>query len=260
MSKLLMCPPTYYGIEYEINPWMKVERKVNNQLALKQWEKLYRTLKICGADISLVKPLAGWPDMVFTANAGLFYQKKIILSRFKYKERQGETPTFRAWFEQTHPVLDIPLKAGFFEGEGDALFAGKTLFAGFGFRTDKDFYHQANITAPLILCELVDPYFYHLDTCFCPLNENLAIWHPDAFTSDSRQAMSQQLELIAVKANEAKQFACNAVVLGKKIVLPSNCPDISKTLTQRGFEVYACDMTEYLKAGGACKCLVLKLN
>ena len=27
--RILMCPPDYYGIEYEINPWMHVERGRN---------------------------------------------------------------------------------------------------------------------------------------------------------------------------------------------------------------------------------------
>ena len=105
-----------------------------------------------------------------------------------------------------------------------------------------------------------NPYFYHLDTCFCPLNAELAIWYPPAFTPDSQERMSKQIELIPVVAEEAKRFACNAVVLNKQVILPTYCPQISAALEKRGFTVYACDMDEYLKAGGACKCLTLKLN
>ncbi len=31
--RILMCPPDYYGIEYEINPWMSVARAADTPLA-----------------------------------------------------------------------------------------------------------------------------------------------------------------------------------------------------------------------------------
>ena len=83
--KILMCRPDYYGIKYEINPWMNIEHKVRQDVAKNQWENLYKTLITCGAHIELVPPASDWPDMVFTANAGLLYQHKIVLPHFKYK-------------------------------------------------------------------------------------------------------------------------------------------------------------------------------
>ena len=32
-----MCPPDYYGIEYEINPWMSRSRNSIAELAREQW-------------------------------------------------------------------------------------------------------------------------------------------------------------------------------------------------------------------------------
>src|SRR3990167_11552770 len=98
--QFLMCRPNYYGIKYEINPWMNIKQIVDHPKAVSQWELLYQTMKNIGAEISLISPIEGWPDMVFTANAGLPYQQKIILSHFKYAERQGEEPYFRAWFDK----------------------------------------------------------------------------------------------------------------------------------------------------------------
>lgn len=261
--KILMCRPDYYGIEYEINPWMDITHKVNHTTAIKQWETLYQTIQHCGAHVELVAPVTGWPDMVFTANAGMLYQDNVVLSHFKHKERQGEVPYFKDWFSQAgFKVINNSTSIPFFEGAGDALAAGETLFAGYGFRTDKRFYEQASYLdqTKIVYCELTDPYFYHLDTCFCPLNENLAIWYPGAFTKESQKRMSAAIELIAVKEDEAKRFACNAVVLGKQVVLPTECPHITDELEKRGFTVHACDMNEYLKAGGACKCLTLRLD
>ncbi len=264
MIRILMCRPDYYGIEYAINPWMDVTKKANHLLALKQWESLYQILLKCGAEIDLVSPATGWPDMVFTANAGLFYKNKILLSHFKYKERQGELPYFQAWFEKSgfdianHIKNDTP----YFEGAGDALLAGDQLFVGYGFRSEHRFYKQESLFNhhPLIECELVNPHYYHLDTCFCPLNETLAIWYPAAFSLESQKKIAAAIELIDVNDEEAKKFACNAVVLDNNIILPTGCPKISAELEKRGLTIHAQEMSEYLKAGGACKCLTLRIN
>lgn len=261
-----MCRPEFYGVEYEINPWMDVSKKVNHSLAVTQWEALYKTILDCNAKVELVKPVAGLPDMVFTANAGLLYNNKIILSHFKHKERQGETFYFKNWFTQhgyetvADPLSDPSIP--YFEGAGDALLAGDKLFAGFGFRTLKNFYEKIPVfnSGKLIYCELVNPYFYHIDTCFCPLNENQAIWFPNAFSEASQKVMQENIELFPVVEDEAKRFACNSVVIDQHIILPSGCPQLTATLEEIGFTVHACDMDEYLKAGGACKCLTMRLD
>lgn len=262
--RVLMCRPDYYGVQYEINPWMSLDQQVNHTLALKQWDKLYETIKYCGAKVDLVEPVDGWPDMVFTANAGMVYQNRIVLAHFKYKERQGEVPHFKNWFMNAgfDVINQADSNTPFFEGAGDALSAGKYLFAGFGFRSEKRFYEEASYLDQnmLVYCELIDPYFYHLDTCFCPISDELAIWYPSAFTPDSQKYMSEKIQLIAVNEDEAKRFACNAVVLGNNIVLPTGCPEVTKELHKYSYAVYSCDMQEYLKAGGACKCLTLRLD
>lgn len=259
--KILMCRPDYYGIEYEINPWMSLTHHVDRTGAKKQWETLYKTISECDTEVLLVPPVPGWPDMVFTANAGLVYQNKFLLSHFKFKERQGEEKYFEDWFKR-HRFEKVEVNnSGFFEGAGDALYAGDILFVGYGFRSEQPFYQKTAFfdQNKLVYCELVNPYFYHLDTCFCPLNENLAIWYPDAFSADSQKRMKEKIQLIDVEIEEAKRFACNAVVLGKHVIVPTECPKITAELGKRGFTVHACNMDEFLKAGGACKCLTLRL-
>lgn len=263
--KFLMCKPEYYGIAYEINPWMNLKCKVDHDLASTQWDKLYQVMTHCGAEILLISPASDWPDMVFTANAGLFYQNSIVLSHFKYKERQGESPYYQAWFAQAgFDLLNLPTDtpSPYFEGAGDALLAGEQLFVAFGFRSERSFYEKASYfdQRKLVYCELVNPYFYHLDTCFCPLNDHLAICYLDAFNEGTQKKLADHIELIFVNEEEAKQFACNAVVIDQHVILPTQCPKLSLMLQKKGFEVHACDMSEYLKAGGACKCLTLRLD
>src|ERR1041384_1919209 len=136
MRKLLLCPPDYYGIEYEINPWMSRERGADTALVQEQWRGLYDKLVSLGYEVHLVPPKPKLPDMVFTANAGLTVGKIFIPSNFRHKERAAEAPFFADWMkEHGYEVTWLPADQ-FFEGEGDALFTDDTLFCGYKFRTD----------------------------------------------------------------------------------------------------------------------------
>jgi len=134
MRELLLCPPDYYGIEYEINPWMSRARGAEAALVQKQWEQLHATLSKLDCKVHLIAPQPGLPDMVFTANAGLTVGRKFIPSNFRHKERAGEQPFFAKWMEQrSYEVRWLPENL-YFEGEGDALFSGDVLFCGYKFR------------------------------------------------------------------------------------------------------------------------------
>lgn len=260
--KILMCKPTYYDIEYEINPWMNKRIKPDLLKAALQWQQLYDTIKRCGVEVMLVEPQKGLPDMVFTANAGLVQQSTVLLSDFRHPERQGEKHYFKQWFIKAGYQLvdkDVSTVEYCFEGEGDALFSQKTLFAGFGIRTDKAYYANVNKFSieQIVYCELIDPYFYHLDTCFCPLDGTHGFWWPAAFTSRSQAEMQAAIDLFAIPEKEAKLFACNAVVIDKMVIIPAGCPVTTNYLQALGYEVQSCEMSEFIKAGGACKCLTL---
>jgi N-dimethylarginine dimethylaminohydrolase len=264
--RVLMCRPDYYDIEYEINPWMNKTRKANHQRAVEQWEGLFQVIQECGAKVELVPPVRGLPDMTFAANAGLLYDGKIILANFKVIERKGEVSYTQSWFEKAgfnvvnRPGIDQHIS--YFEGAGDALHTTNKLFVGCGFRSEREFYENSEHFDPkkLVICELVNPYYYHIDTCFCPLNDHQAIWFPAAFSKESRERMSQEIELIAVEEEEARRFACNSVVLNQYVIMPSGCPKLGEILKSRGFTVRSCEVDEYIKAGGACKCLTMKLE
>lgn len=259
---ILMCEPRYYEIAYEINPWMKREHASDSALALAQWIALKKIIIECGATVELITPIKGWPDMVFTANAGLVIDKKIFLANFKHPERQGERDYFQKWFEEAQFEIITDMKRVAFEGAGDALFAGKTLFLASGFRSDAAIAEQLAAIGDFFIvnCQLVDPYFYHIDTCFCPLNDTQAIWWPAAFDAESQKKLSNTLELFAVTEEDARKFACNAVVINKQVIIPSGCDTTAALLTNLGFTAHQADMSEYIKAGGACKCLTLKMS
>jgi len=260
MRNLLLCPPDHYGIEYEINPWMSRERGADKPLVQAQWKGLFDQLSKLDCKVELITPQPGLPDMVFTANAGLTVGKKFIPSNFRHKERSGEAQFFADWMEaRGYEIIWLP-KELYFEGEGDALFGRDVLFCGYKFRSDINSHRAlADLLGCLVVSvELVDPRFYHIDTCFSPLPDGGAVWFPDAFDEYGQRAIREHLQnLIEVAPEEAAHFSCNAVVLGHDIVLPEGAPKLVTQLRDRGYTCHPLPMTEFLKAGGACKCLTM---
>jgi N-dimethylarginine dimethylaminohydrolase len=264
MAQILMCPPEYFGIEYEINPWMDRARGVDHQRAVAQWQCLYETLTgPVGAAVELIDPRPGLPDMVFTANAGLVSGKRFIPSRFRHAVRAGEEPFFRQWFEaREFEVLPLP-EGCIFEGAGDALACGETLYAGYHFRSHVHSHREVSrlLNQRVLSLELTDPRFYHLDTCFCPLDADSAIYYPGAFDRYAQQVLASGIRrLVAAPPEDAALFGCNAVVVDRHVVLNAGCEGLQAQLEEIGYTVHPVDLSEYLKSGGAAKCLTLRLD
>ncbi|ACK66743.1 LOR/SDH bifunctional protein conserved domain protein [Rippkaea orientalis PCC 8801] len=265
--RFLMCAPDHYDVDYVINPWMEGNiHKSTRDRAVEQWQNLYHIIKD-RAIVDLVEPQKGWPDMVFTANAGLVLGDNVVLSRFYHKERQGEEPHFKKWFEDNgFTVYEMPPDLPF-EGAGDALFdrEGRWLWAGYGFRSELDShpYIAQWLDTEVLSLRLMDERFYHLDTCFCPLTGGYLLYYPPAFDAYSNRLIELRIpaeKRIVVEEPDAVNFACNAVNINSTIVMNKISDGLQKRLTDVGFEVVQTSLTEFLKAGGAAKCLTLRVT
>ena len=261
--RILMCPPDYFGIEYEINPWMNVRVGSDTVLSRHQWTALHDTLQELGVAIDRLDPVPGLPDLVFTANAGVVYRNLFLSSRFRFGVRQGETAHFEDWARgRGFEVVTLP-EGSHFEGAGDALFCGETLFAGYRFRSDVRSHQWVGerLGVEVLPMELVDPRFYHLDTCFCPLAPDRALYYPGAFDDYGRSVLRDRIpHLIEVAAEEAASFSCNAVVVGSTVVLNEGAPKLADNLRDAGYAVRPLGFSEFIKSGGSAKCLTLRID
>lgn len=261
--RYLMCPPTFFGIAYEINPWMHTEVQVDRDRAQEQWDGLVATLTAAGASIETMDPVEGLPDIVFTANAGLVDGNTFIPARFRHPERQGEVPYDIEWFERNgYEVAALPDDV-IFEGAGDALPFSGTLLC--GYRTRSSAAAHAVVSkltgAATRSLELVDHRLYHLDLTFCPLDDRRAIVAPVAWDAYGRRVVEALVpEPLALDADETAAFVCNSVVVGSSIVMPACPPRVGRQLESWGFDVAVVDVSEFQKAGGACRCLTLALD
>ena len=265
-ATFLMCPPNLYDVDYVINPWMAGNVHASSRTrAAEQWRSLHEAVsKIANVDV--IQPEPGSPDMVFTANAGLERNGIVALSSFFHPERQAEEQHFRRWFHNAdYTVLDIPRETPF-EGEGDALFStdGTRLWAGYGPRTAASSHHYLAEAwrIDVIPLRLIDPRFYHLDTCFAPLEGGNVMYYPQAFDASSIakiEAFYPPSKRVVVAESDALRFACNAINVGRTIILNEISRELSDQLESKRFHVVQVALSEFLKAGGAAKCLVMKL-
>jgi N-dimethylarginine dimethylaminohydrolase len=266
-DRFLMCAPDHFEVAYVINPWMEGNiAHGNNEIATRQWEALAAMIgKV--AQVERVTAAHGVPDMVFTANAGLILENKFVLSRFLHEQRQAEEVHFEKWFvDQGFAVLTLPQDKPF-EGAGDALLDRRQplLWLGYGHRSDQ-------ACAPLLAdwldieiepLKLVNERFYHLDTCFCPLEGGYLMYYPAAFDTASQARIAARVPAkfrIPVADADAFDFACNAVNCGRNIFVNRASAALVGALHSRRFVVHQTPLTEFMKAGGSAKCLTLKLT
>ncbi|MEB3318190.1 MAG: fused N-dimethylarginine dimethylaminohydrolase/saccharopine dehydrogenase domain-containing protein, partial [Cyanobacteriota bacterium] len=262
-----MCAPTHYEVDYVINPWMEGQvHRASRAVATDQWQQL-RQLLARRARVELIDPRAGLPDLVFTANAGVVVADTVVLARFFHPERQGEEPCFQSWFAaQGFRVETLPADLPF-EGAGDALLdrGGGWLWAAYGFRSELDAHPllARALGVEVLSLRLLDDRFYHLDTCLCPLSDGTLLYYPPAFDFHSNRLIESRVrpeKRLAVGEADALAFACNAVNVGEAVILNQASPALRQRLEARGFTVLETPLTEFLKAGGAAKCLTLRLD
>ncbi len=262
---ILMCRPDFFKIKYEINPWMK-GNVVDQAKAMKQWEALYSLISN-RAEVKLVEATEDTPDLVFCANAGLVIGNKVIVSRFFHPERQTEEPLYAAWFESAgFELIRMPDNLHF-EGAGDALYDRRMdcLWAAYGPRSKKESYTYVGkyVDMPIRALKLVNQKFYHIDTCFCPLQDGKLIYYSKAFDDASRKLIEDLIpaeDRHDVTDEDAMNFACNAVDLRDAVVFHKISEPLAKKVKTWGFAPLQTSLSEFLKAGGSAKCLTLDVS
>ena len=274
---LLMCPPRHFAVTYSINPWMDpqawADRGGNlHAEAQRQWAHLHQALVSAGAAVDIVEPAAGLPDLVFTANAAVVLDRKVVLSRFRYPQRRDEEPVFAAAFAAlaargvVDDVFQLPEEL-ILEGAGDCIWDAKRrlFWLGCGFRSDAAAtpFLERQFGRPTLALPLAEACFYHLDTALCALPCGSVMYYPGAFTAAANATIEAQVageDRIALDLADAERFAANAVCVHNTIVL-SSCGDrLRSMLQERGYAVVETPLAAFMRSGGSACCLTLRLN
>ncbi|MGH3774247.1 MAG: dimethylargininase [Pseudonocardiaceae bacterium] len=264
--RYLMCPPRYFTVSYVINPWMDPSRSVDAARAMAQWAALADTHRALGHTVELIDAEPGLPDMVFAANAATVIGGVVLGARFRDRQRAAEAEHYRRWFV-AHGAPEVVMPSAVNEGEGDLAWTGRLLLAGTGFRTEPAAHPEAQevLGVPVISLRLVDPYYYHLDTCLLVLDDSptapLIAYYPTAFSPGSQRVLARLFpDAVIASAADAACLGLNGVSDGRSVVLPVEAVDLGCALAARGFEPVFVDVSELRRAGGGPKCCTLELR
>jgi N-dimethylarginine dimethylaminohydrolase len=255
-----MCRPTYFAVDYTINPWMDPAGPVDADLAIRQWTHLRDTYRRLGHTVDEIEPIPGLPDMVFAANGATVIDGQVYGAQFRYPERAAEAPYYLDWFARNGFAVHAAKEIN--EGEGDFLLTDRFLLAGTGFRTDHAAHAEAQelFGRPVITLRLVDPYYYHLDTALIPLGDTVA-YLPAAFSPASQRVLERIFpDAIRAEPADGQVLGLNAVWDGTHVILPVQAEGLAAQLGERGYSPVPVDVSELLKAGGGPKCCTLEIR
>ncbi len=275
--RFLMCPPEHFAVTYTINPWMDPQSWAREEGALalssrREWAALRRTLQGLGAAIELAEPAPGLPDLVFTANAAVVLDRKVLLASFRHPQRQGEEEHFAQAFRAlaTRGLVDTVtrLPCGLrLEGAGDCVWddTRQLFWMGHGPRSDAAASHVVADTfgVETVALELADPRFYHLDTALCPLPRGEVLFVPGAFAPEGRaiiHALVEPAARIEVPQADAACLAANAVAVNDTLVMPACSDELRARLTARGYRPLVVPLPSFRRSGGSAFCLTLRLD
>jgi len=270
--RYLMCKPSHFTVNYSINPWMEPSKPTDTDRAVAQWQKLHDLYLELGHEVELIEPLAGYPDMVYTANGGFVIDGRAYVPEFRFVERQGEAPAFAEWFRGAGFDTVMPEEVN--EGEGDFLLVGDVILAGTGFRSTGDSHREVGevFDREVVSLNLIDPRFYHLDTAIAvldpvqgvenggPEHANIA-YLPGAFDDASRAELEKRFpDAILVSDEDGAVFGLNSASDGYNVVISPRAVGFEKQLRERGYNPILVDLSELLLGGGGIKCCTLELR
>jgi N-dimethylarginine dimethylaminohydrolase len=274
---VVMTSPAHYEVCYAINPWMEPQTWSQDPGAARaqagrQWSRLAAMLREAGLTVKTARGEPGLPDMVFPANAAIVLDGRVLLSRFRHPQRQGEEAKFRRFFHElavSGAVCEVgELSPGVIqEGAGDCVWdASRGVFwAGYGPRSEaRSLSEIADYFGVMVLgLELATARYYHLDTCFCVLPGGEVLYYPGAFTPQARRLIESVVpadQRIAATAEEARSFSLNAVAAGRDLIMTPPPDRLRRILEERGYRCRAVNLSSFVMSGGGAYCMTLRLD
>lgn len=264
---VLMCPPTFFDVREPKNPHMGMP--IDHVLATQQWEGLRRALEDSGLKVELIDPVKDLDDMVFAANqvfVGVHpvEGKFIIPSRMRHPSRHKEVMHYVDWFRgRGYKVIGLGLKGEYLEGHGDLIWHPdrSRIWAGYGFRSSRGGVEKfagamRQMGFQVTPLELTDSHCYHLDTCFCTLNEQAVLIFPGAFSPPSLAAIRAVFPRVhELTREETMQFLGNGIAVNGHFITPRLTDNLSRILGQEGLKPVVVETSEFEKSGGSVFCM-----
>ena len=275
---VLMSGADYFWVE-ELNPYSNKSIQPDISKAIEEHQSIRDAFESAGIEVIKVDAPKKCQDGIYTANWGLCYKGRAILSSLPNK-RQAEEPYAKRAIESLgFDTVKAPYR---FSGQGDALVCGDYLFVGSTYRTDPRMhaYLEEELDCQVIGVQTIpqldasnkpvtnsvtgwpDSYFYDLDLAIAIITPDLIAWCPEAMTHESRKLIeSLPIEKIVVSFKEAEEgFACNLVSTGETVIMSNQAPELKNAIESYGLNTITPSIKELSKGGGYIRCSSLTLN
>lgn len=233
-----------------------IEREpVDGERLLEQHAAYVRALEGCGADVTVLEPLAGHPDALYVEDTAIVLEHVAVLTRPGAESRRGELPTIEAALAPRRELLRVTAP-GTVDG-GDVCLCEDVLYVGWSARTNHPGLKQL---AHLVLEHGYVVKAVEVDGCL-HMKSALTRLGPEALlVCPSRVNLErvQGVELVAVPTEEPD--GANVLAIGGKLIASAAYPRTNEMLRARGFEVVELDLSELHKMEAAVTCPSLILE
>jgi N-dimethylarginine dimethylaminohydrolase len=298
-----MGDPQYFSVRGGANPHTRnvlgFKKKVDPELARRQWHAMARALLDHGSEVFVVPAQPELPGLVYPANAGFLYPLEGCPAADKTFHLANLLPTRAAEREVYRPFIE---SLGFktsaiahrFEGEADFFPAARYMlftYGGvvrqrfvpalaippwrrvYGFRSDAEALGELGAIAAdreILTLELALEAHYHGDTVLCsfgPRREFLLAYMA-GLSVPSRNSLLDAFgaNLVELSEADAAIYAANSFQLQHEgrlyLFMPRGISDqLTRAVQERGVEPVTTDVSEFLaKGGGSIKCMILDLG
>ena len=232
-----------------------IERQpVDVELAKRQWDAYVAALHGAGWETLEVPPMEECPDGVFIEDDVVMYADRAVVARPGADERKPETAAIADLLGAVgYDVVSIEAP-GTLDG-GDILKHGGTVWVGLGGRTN-----QAGIDQ---LTSYLQPYGAHV----VPVPISKVLHLKSAVTALPDGTVVGYEPLVDDPAvwpsflGVPEESGAHVVLLGGDSVLMStDAPRSKRLFEERGLEVVAVDISEFIKLEGCVTCLSVRLR
>ena len=271
----MMCYPRYFNVKhFLLNAHMEMKRPVSQSLAVSQWNNFFNALKDLGVKIELIEEQPDLVDMVFSANAAIIFKNKAVIANFGAEPRVPESEHYKKFFaERDFEVIDPSEDGVHIEGCGDfmSLYDKSHYFVAHGFRSDSAAYPYLRDVLQLSKddltpMQLVNKFFYHIDTCLTSLSRGHLMYFPNAFNEEGNRRIQEVggKNCIPISEEDAFYFACNSVNFeheGNHVIVGNKfSKSLSGLLKDNGYKLVETPFNQFLLSGGSTRCCVLDIG
>jgi len=218
-------------------------------------------------EVLFVEPVKGLHYQQYTRDLGKMTGKGVLLGRFRWPVRQGETSACEKFCANQRVPIFGKVSKGFFEGGDVHYMDNETVACGLADRSDKEGIEEARrmfkegLGLNLITVELPAK-FIHLDEVFVRVADRVCLAHPPALPNFFLKILKdKKIEIVEVPEEEVMELKCNVVAIDDKTTMSfKENVNVNRKLEALGFEVLKPDISIFTRGGGGPRCSCFPLE